>query len=257
MLGSAVSSLRTSVRWGKVLCNYVAKLLDGTVFDSADSSPVTLTPGELVKGWAEAMMLMRPGDVWRLWIPSSLGYGEHGKGIIPSDAVLEITLTVIAVGGHAEKVAAGQPGHAAEMAAGSDAAGSYGFFGEMLNREILNGMIPGVKLWHVAIFVAITQLLKVFFAPDDGERVSARHILVDAEAAASELKLKVEADGGGSAAVVERFAAAAKAHSTCPSKSNGGSLGTFSRGQMVPAFDAVCFDPSYVASPPWLLTTVG
>eukprot|EP00242_Pyramimonas_sp_CCMP2087_P000686 CAMPEP_0198229880 /NCGR_PEP_ID=MMETSP1445-20131203/114357_1 /TAXON_ID=36898 /ORGANISM="Pyramimonas sp., Strain CCMP2087" /LENGTH=367 /DNA_ID=CAMNT_0043910363 /DNA_START=340 /DNA_END=1443 /DNA_ORIENTATION=+ len=36
----------------------------------------------------------------------------------------------------------------------------------------------------------------------------------------------------------------ARQHSTCPSKADGGRLGTFSSGQMVPAFDAVVFDPT-------------
>ena len=33
-------------------------------------------------------------------------------------------------------------------------------------------------------------------------------------------------------------------HSTCPSGKDGGSLGSFSAGQMVPEFDAICFDES-------------
>ena len=38
-----------------------------------------------------------------------------------------------------------------------------------------------------------------------------------------------------------QFSQAASRRSTCPSKSDGGSLGTFGRGQMVPEFDAVVF----------------
>ena len=37
------------------------------------------------------------------------------------------------------------------------------------------------------------------------------------------------------------FDVLAKKHSTCPSGKNGGNLGEFSKGQMVPAFDKVCF----------------
>jgi peptidyl-prolyl cis-trans isomerase C len=37
------------------------------------------------------------------------------------------------------------------------------------------------------------------------------------------------------------FADAAAEHSKCPSSRNGGSLGEFSRGQMVPEFDEACF----------------
>ena len=42
-------------------------------------------------------------------------------------------------------------------------------------------------------------------------------------------------------ALMTAFSQVASRRSTCPSKSNGGSLGTFTRGEMVPEFDAVAF----------------
>ena len=68
-----------------------------------------------------------------------------------------------------------------------------------------------------------------------GESVSASHILVDDEAVATALLEKIRAGE-------VTFEDAARAHSTCPSKENGGSLGTFGRGQMVPEFDTACFE---------------
>lgn len=47
--------------------------------------------------------------------------------------------------------------------------------------------------------------------------------------------LKAEIDGGAD------FAAVAAEHSDCPSASEGGNLGLFSRGQMVPEFDKAVF----------------
>lgn len=64
-------------------------------------------------------------------------------------------------------------------------------------------------------------------------KATARHILVATEQAC--LDLKTELLGGAD------FAALAKKHSTCPSGQRGGDLGSFSRGQMVPEFDKVCF----------------
>lgn len=64
-------------------------------------------------------------------------------------------------------------------------------------------------------------------------KASARHILVQTEKQASDLKRQI--DQGAD------FTALAKQHSTCPSGKSGGSLGTFSRGEMVREFDAVVF----------------
>lgn len=61
----------------------------------------------------------------------------------------------------------------------------------------------------------------------------ARHILVPTEDKARQLKTDIE---GG-----ESFADLAKKHSQCPSGRDGGSLGQFSKGQMVPEFDKVVF----------------
>ena len=62
---------------------------------------------------------------------------------------------------------------------------------------------------------------------------SARHILVDTEEQCLSLKSDIEAGAS--------FADIAKTHSNCPSKMQGGALGSFSRGQMVQEFDEVVF----------------
>lgn len=77
------------------------------------------------------------------------------------------------------------------------------------------------------------------------EEVRARHILIkvapDAEAAAKTearqklVGIKEKLDGGAD------FAELAEAHSECPSSQNGGDLGFFGKGKMVPAFEAAAF----------------
>ena len=66
------------------------------------------------------------------------------------------------------------------------------------------------------------------------ESVNASHILVDSEERAKEILAKIK-NGEIS------FEDAAKAESSCPSGQNGGSLGDFGKGQMVPEFDSAVF----------------
>ena len=64
-------------------------------------------------------------------------------------------------------------------------------------------------------------------------RASARHILVSTEKECEDLKNRIETGSD--------FGKLAQAHSQCPSSKEGGALGEFSPGQMVPEFDEVVF----------------
>ena len=64
-------------------------------------------------------------------------------------------------------------------------------------------------------------------------KASARHILVETEDACQTLKEQIEAGTD--------FAEMAQEHSQCPSGQQGGGLGEFGPGQMVPEFDRVVF----------------
>jgi len=74
-----------------VKCHYHGILLNGTVFDSsverkqADVFPVNA----VVEGWQEALLMMKVGAKWRLFIPSDLAYGDQGAaGLIGPNATL-------------------------------------------------------------------------------------------------------------------------------------------------------------------------
>ena len=65
------------------------------------------------------------------------------------------------------------------------------------------------------------------------KKASARHILVPSKETCEDLKTQIEAGGD--------FAELARKHSQCPSGKQGGDLGEFTPGRMVPEFDKVVF----------------
>lgn len=81
----------------EVKVNYEGKLVDGTVFDSSydRGQPASMPLRGLVKAWQEALVQMRPGDEWILYVPPELGYGAEGQGPIPGNAVLIFRIELI------------------------------------------------------------------------------------------------------------------------------------------------------------------
>merc|ERR1712099_147194 len=77
-------------------CHYSGTLIDGTEFDSSykRGKPLSFAPNQVIKGWTEAMQLMKEGDKWELYIPSELGYGANGTpgGPIPGKAALHFVM---------------------------------------------------------------------------------------------------------------------------------------------------------------------
>ena len=65
-------------------------------------------------------------------------------------------------------------------------------------------------------------------------QATARHILVKSKEVCEDLKKQIE--GGAD------FGDLAREHSECPSGRDGGGLGSFGPGQMVPEFDTVVFN---------------
>jgi len=74
----------------RVTVNYRGRLIDGTEFDNSDkhAQAATFTLNGILKGWREAMQLMRPGAKWRLFVPPELGYDLNGPPGIPPGSLL-------------------------------------------------------------------------------------------------------------------------------------------------------------------------
>jgi len=83
-----------------VKTHYHGTLIDGTVFDSSvkRGKPAKFPVNGVIKGWTEALQLMKVGAKWKLFIPSDLAYGMRGSppDIAPNSVlVFEIELLVI------------------------------------------------------------------------------------------------------------------------------------------------------------------
>jgi FKBP-type peptidyl-prolyl cis-trans isomerase FklB len=83
----------------ELVLNYDGKLPDGATFDSTEQQGgMARMPFQgLIPGWMEGLQLMRPGDVWMLYIPSRLGYGDKGQGPIPPNSPLVFKIELVAV----------------------------------------------------------------------------------------------------------------------------------------------------------------
>ena len=65
-----------------VKVHYRGTLIDGTEFDSSfkRGEPANFGVTGVIKGWTEALQLMKTGAKWQLFIPSELAYGARGTG---------------------------------------------------------------------------------------------------------------------------------------------------------------------------------
>lgn len=81
----------------EVQVNYRGTLLDGSEFDSSASHgrPLDIPVGNVIKGWQEALVLMKPGAKWTLYIPPELAYGARPQPSIPANSLLIFDLEVL------------------------------------------------------------------------------------------------------------------------------------------------------------------
>jgi FKBP-type peptidyl-prolyl cis-trans isomerase FklB len=79
--------------------NYRGTLLNGTEFDSSykRGKPASFPIQGVIKGWQEALMLMKPGSKVELFIPPDLAYGLNSPPPIPPGSLLKFEVELISV----------------------------------------------------------------------------------------------------------------------------------------------------------------
>jgi FKBP-type peptidyl-prolyl cis-trans isomerase len=83
-----------------VLINAIGVLPDGTIFEDTykKKQAITATINTLIPGLNEAVQLMPVGSVWRVFIPSALGYGAQGlQGLVPPYSALVYDIELIEI----------------------------------------------------------------------------------------------------------------------------------------------------------------
>ena len=72
---------KTPAKSDTVRVHYHGTLPDGTVFDSSKDrgEPIEFPVTGVIKGWTEALLKMKVGDKWMLYIPSDLAYGPQQR----------------------------------------------------------------------------------------------------------------------------------------------------------------------------------
>ena len=83
----------------EVTVNYKGTFINGTEFDSSykRGKPATFQLDKVIRGWTEALQVMKEGSKWQLFIPPELAYGDRGGGPIPPNTTLIFEVELISV----------------------------------------------------------------------------------------------------------------------------------------------------------------
>ena len=89
-----------------VTVHYKGTFIDGEEFDSSYSKgePQTFQASRVIKGWTEALQMMKVGAKWKIFLPPRLAYGQKGDGeTIPPNKVLVFEIELLSVEDTGEK----------------------------------------------------------------------------------------------------------------------------------------------------------
>jgi FKBP-type peptidyl-prolyl cis-trans isomerase FklB len=82
-----------------VSVNYRGTFINGTEFDSSykHGQPAQFPVTGVIHGWTEALLQMKAGSKWQLFVPADLAYGERGRPGIPPDSTLIFDVELLSI----------------------------------------------------------------------------------------------------------------------------------------------------------------
>jgi len=96
----AEGSGRTPGRTDTVTVQYRGTFIDGAQFESSygRAVPPTFQMEGLISGWTEALLMMKEGAKWVLYLPPDLAYGAKGSPpVIPPNSVLVFEIELVSI----------------------------------------------------------------------------------------------------------------------------------------------------------------
>ncbi len=90
---------KTPTADSKVKTHYRGTLIDGTEFDSSykRNAPAEFPVKGVIKGWTEALQIMKEGAKWELYIPANLAYGQQSRSGIPPNSTLIFEIELLEI----------------------------------------------------------------------------------------------------------------------------------------------------------------
>lgn len=80
VLASGAEGAKTPAATDRVKINYKGMLINNEQFDaSKEGEPAEFPVSGVIRGFSSALLKMKVGDKWKIFIPAELGYGKRGS----------------------------------------------------------------------------------------------------------------------------------------------------------------------------------